>query len=177
MKKTITAFLLLLCPVWALAAEGPHSAKALMDKLAGVYKYQFENGFIDGTKYTSENIFEFVPVSEDAAYVKVALKFYNGHSCDMAGIAVYDHADGFLFQDPETQNPCKLTFHFKDEKITASEPESGSDCQKFCGARGHMSSLEFSLNQKRKIRYMPLILNSEEYKESLEWYKQSTSKK
>ena len=39
-----------------------------------------------------------------------------------------------------------------------------------CGARGRWDGEEFLLKQKRKIRYMPLILKSNDYKNSLEEY-------
>ena len=58
-----------------------------IDALAGVYKRTFENGNIDGGKYQSENILEIVKVSPSAAYVRTHLEFFNGHVCNIWGVA------------------------------------------------------------------------------------------
>ena len=85
---------MLACP--ALAADGP------IDTLAGVYKTQFKNGNIDGGKYDSEDILEIVKVSPTAAYVRTHLEFFNGHVCNIQGVA--DVEDGALVYRAREKN-------------------------------------------------------------------------
>src|SRR5262245_36685250 len=62
---------------------------AFLAEVAGVYKTQFQNGDIDGDKYQSEDVLEVVPVDDQAAYVRMDLEFFNGHSGRIYGIATY----------------------------------------------------------------------------------------
>lgn len=64
-------------------------AQKLLGTMGGVYKRRFKNGDTSGATYQSEDVFEFVPVSPFAAYMKLHLEFYNGHECSVAGIAEY----------------------------------------------------------------------------------------
>lgn len=151
----------------------PVQAKKLLKTMAGVYKMRFQNGDVTGRKFQSENVFEFVPVSNDAAYVKAQLNFFNGHECNIAGIAEYKKVGGFVFQDVEgvpKEERCLWTIRLIGSSIYFND--STGHCQKFCGSRGGLNGGKwFSLNQKRPIRYMPLILCSEEYQTALREYK------
>src|SRR4030095_822830 len=62
---------------------------AFLGRVAGVYKEQFQNAFVNGEKYQSEDVLEVVPVDNDAAYVRIDLEFANGHSGRIYGIAAY----------------------------------------------------------------------------------------
>ncbi len=138
-------------------------------ELQGVYKDQFENGMVDGTAYKSENIFEFVGLKNDTAYIKIHLEFYNGHECGLSGIVRQQADKTFIFQDPDIESGCSLQIKFDGTDIHFSDDEQGN-CQKFCGARGGFSGAGFSRKLRRDIKYMKLILNSEEYKEAVDNY-------
>ena len=137
--------------------------------LQGVYKDRFDNQMVDGEKYKSEDIFEFVGVRGNAAYIKLHLEFVNGHECNLAGIARQQADKSFLFQDSEIENSCGLQIKFDPNDIHFSDDEQ-DNCGKFCGARGGFSGAGFSRKSRRDIKYMKVILNSAEYKEAVENY-------
>ncbi|NDF12109.1 MAG: hypothetical protein EB060_04770 [Proteobacteria bacterium] len=145
-------------------------AKSLIEKMEGVYKKRFKNGTIDGGEYPSEDIFEFVRIADSAAYIKMSLEFFNGHGCGISGVAEYKKVGGFVFQDPAKENSCLLTIKLDGDKISFEDPEN--NCSKFCGARGSFNAKSFTLKQKRAIRYMPIILKSEDYQNALKQYKE-----
>jgi hypothetical protein len=151
----------------------PEEARAAIQKLEGVYKNRFQNSDIDGNKYQSENVFEFVHVSDVAAYIKVHLQFFNGHSCSISGIAEYKQSGELIFQDPDIENSCALSISQNKEQIKFED--RGGNCHKFCGARGGLGGVVFNLNQKRKIRYMPTILKSNDYQTAISSYQAQQS--
>ncbi|MES2906214.1 MAG: hypothetical protein V4691_04210 [Pseudomonadota bacterium] len=158
----------LLLPLPAFASDGAADIK----RLEGVYKTQFKSGLVDGTEYMAEDIFEFLHVRDNAAYFKLHLEFYNAHVCDLSGIAKHTGTKGsFIFKDGDAEDICILNIQAKDGQIVFSDNDS--HCNKYCGARGSISGSGFPLNKKRKIRYMPLILKSEEYRGAVENYDKS----
>jgi hypothetical protein len=77
---------------FAIPAQTPKSSSesaVFLGRVAGVYKEQFQNAFVNGEKYPSEDVLEVVPVDSDAAYVRMDLEFSNGHSGRIYGIATY----------------------------------------------------------------------------------------
>jgi hypothetical protein len=52
-------------------------SSVFLGKVAGVYKEQFQNAFVNGEKYPSEDVLEVVPVDDHAAYVRMDLEFAN----------------------------------------------------------------------------------------------------
>ncbi|MFN8390234.1 MAG: hypothetical protein U0136_08100 [Bdellovibrionota bacterium] len=144
-------------------------AKILLKQLGGVYKRRFKNGTIDGNSYQSEDVFEIVPVSDDAAYIKLHFEFYNGHTCSLAGIVEYKKVGGFVFQDPDAENSCLLTISLKNKSVVLDDP-NGSCKEKSCGARGGYQGEDFKLSERRDIRYMPVILKSVDYQAALKRY-------
>ena len=46
------------------------------------------------------------------------------------------------------------------------DPENS--CNQMCGARGHMDGVSFPLRARRRIRYLPRLLGSREYREAME---------
>jgi hypothetical protein len=72
-------------------------AQKLLETMGGVYKRRFKNGDTSGDTYQSEDIFEFVPVSPVAAYIKLHLEFFNGHECNVAGVTECKAVDAFVY--------------------------------------------------------------------------------
>ena len=133
-----------------------------IDDIAGVYKHQFQNGLVDGSKYTSEDILEIVKVSPGEAYIRAHLEFYNGHLCAVAGVA-RSESDALVYRPRDNgQGKCALALRRKGDRLVFEDP--GDACKlDFCGARGVFNGQEFPLSGRRPIRYMSRLLASREY--------------
>jgi hypothetical protein len=152
-----------------LALSAPAlSADAPIDTLAGVYKTQFKNGNIDGGKYDSEDILEIVKVSPTAAYVRTHLEFFNGHVCNIQGVAdVEDGALVYRAREKNVQgNLCVLSVRLVRGRVTLEDQE-GHCAIGTCGNRGMYNGTTFDLKRKRAIRYMEILTKSEEYKDAV----------
>lgn len=151
----------------AVAADVPSSA------LAGRYYRQFLNSFVSGEKYTGEHIVEIVPVTANAAYVRIHLDYYNGHSCTIQGIA-QSEGDTLVYRDPSPAfdefrgKRCVLKLRRAGKSLSIDDGEG--TCLRYCGARGTLSRVSLPYGSKRPIRYIRTIKASEEYKAALiEW--------
>lgn len=158
---------LILCLALLLGATG--SLAADPRSLAGVYKYQFDNGTIDGDEYRSENILELVPHGHRALYFRTELDFYNGHRCSLYGIA-HPVKEGFEFRE----DSCRFILKPRNGNITFEDVE-GECRNEYCGARGGFSGVEFTAAQKRPIRYMKRLLRSREYRAAIKHDKHGAS--
>src|SRR6185437_16053133 len=99
----------ILAALACIAAATP-AVGAEIDKIAGVYKKQFANGNIEGGQYRSEDILEIVKVSPTAAYVKTHLEFFNGHVCNIQGVADLE-SGALVYHGPNNieGKPCELS--------------------------------------------------------------------
>ena len=97
----IAATLLAAVSTLALAAD------VSIDALAGDYKKTFPNGTIDGNKYQSEDILEIVKVSPTAAYVRTHLEFFNGHVCNIWGVAKVE-GDALVYHGEKTWRASRV---------------------------------------------------------------------
>lgn len=145
--------------------------KAMIEKMEGVYKHRWMNEAIHENKFPVEDIFEFVRVSDTSAYVNIVLNFYNGHMCGFSGIAEYKKNGVFLTQhtDKDLGENCTFIISLKGDVINFKDPDY--KCSNFsCGARGSLNGDFFNLKQRRKIRYLNLILKSKNYQNALKEY-------
>lgn len=144
-------------------------------KIEGVYKYRFVNGYVDGKKCESEDIIEIVGYQPDSIYFRVELNFANYHSCGIYGIAKFSEGY-FLYKEKHgliTGNTCaiKISSDAKNLKITDMvDKNSESTCHYYCGARGSLSHYDIDIKKKRKIRYLPIILKSNQYRAAVDEY-------
>ena len=155
---------LLLAVAGAVVGVPAMAADIDIDKIAGVYKKQFKNGNISGDKYDSEDILEIVKVSPKTAYIRTHLEFFNGHVCNIQGVA--DVEDGALvYHGPDNiqGKPCQLSVRLVRGRVTLDDKE-GHCAIGTCGNRGMYNGTTFDLKRKRPIRYMKILLKSEEYK-------------
>jgi hypothetical protein len=165
MKKTIALLTL------AAIAAAPASP---VTSLAGRYSKHFQNGFVDGSKYWSDDVVEIVPVDATHAYVRADLDFYNGHQCGLSGIAkavgntlVYREKEISAY---EGKQPCTLTVSIKGKSLLLDDGEG--TCKAYCGARGTFSGFDFiPASSRRPITYMARLKGSEEYKGAIEDWK------
>ena len=123
-----------------------------------------------GEEYTAENILEIVKVSDDAIYFRTHLDFFNAHICDLWGIAtleegkfVYREATGMPEPEP---SECVLEIETTADEIKLNDLKGGCRILN-CGARGAFDGIIFPMSKRRDIKYMDLLLNSEEYKEAV----------
>lgn len=142
-------------------------ASQVIDHIQGVYKYTFNNMLMDGEKYQSEDILEIVRISPNAIYFKTRLNFMNAHICDLFGSAIYTKDKLFLFTDNNEnseETACILKIIPHPNHIVF---EANSACQHYCGARGTLNGAEFNTKSRRPIRYMKLLIHSDDYKNTL----------
>jgi len=144
------------------------AASVSIDSLAGVYKKTFPNGTIDGNKYQSENILEIVKISPATAYLRTHLEFFNGHICNIWGVAKLE-GDALVYHGPTNQQgkPCLLSVKVKDGKV-ALDDQDGACAIGTCGSRGMYNGTAFELKKRRPIRYMDILLKSDQYKDALD---------
>lgn len=157
----------------------PVFAESLINRIEGVYKHRFQNGLVSGETYESEDILEIVKVAEDAAYLRYDLQFYNGHTCNLYGIAE-EKGDALVYTDKSSQNPdsaCVLRVSIKNGKLLTEDlspydSDRTYGCQSYCGARGGFKDVSFDMKAKRKIRYLKKLKNSEEFKQATSLYEE-----
>lgn len=165
--------LVILALAGLLAGAAPAAEKANPDLagIEGVYKRRFPNATIQGEEYESEDILEIVPVGPDLAYFRAHLEFYNGHVCDLYGMAEW--RDGALvYEEPEADGTaaCRLRLEVKGGDITFVDDPDMLCANNYCGARGGFNGAGFTAKQKRTIRYMDRLLRSNEYATAKELY-------
>jgi hypothetical protein len=145
-----------------------HAAGVNVDAIAGVYKEQFKNGLVSGEKFVSEDILEIVKVSPTSVYIRTHLEFFNGHECNIMGVAKAE--GGALVYRGETNvrgEQCLLSVTVSRGKITLDDKD-GACAAMTCGARGGYGGKSFSLSKKRPIRYMDKLKKSDEYLDALD---------
>jgi len=148
----------------------------LAEKMAGVYKHAFDNELVTGEKFKSENVLEIVPYKTGAAYFRIHSEFYNGHMCDISGIAVAT-TDRLVFNGPNDDSgaPCTLTIHPASDGVHIYETETMACKNETCGERGGYgyrpdASPDFKLTDRKPIRYLPRLLASTEYADAVRNY-------
>jgi hypothetical protein len=141
-----------------------------IDKLAGVYKHTFQNANIDGDKYKSEDILEIVKLTPATAYVRTHLEYFNGHVCNIQGVASVE-GDVLVYRGPDNVlgKKCVLSLKVVGKKLTFDDKD-GACAIGTCGNRGMYSGAGFELKQRRAIRYLDLIRKSEPFNEAMKEY-------
>ncbi len=163
--KLLPLLALALLPATALAQSAPD-----LDQAAGVYKHDFANGDVTGDKYRSEDVFELVKLSPKTAYFRIHSEFFNGHTCDIWGVADL-MPDALAYFGPlnAENHPCVLKFTADSKGLHVNDVDDA--CREGnCGARGGFGSGEevsFPFAARRTIRYMPRLLASTEYKSAV----------
>jgi len=144
------------------------AANVNIDVLAGVYKKTFQNGNIDGGKYQSEDILEIVKISPTTAYVRTHLEFFNGHVCNIWGVAKVE-GDGLVYhRETNSQGkPCLLSMKVQAGKVTLDDKD-GACAIGTCGNRGMYNGTAFELKKRRVISYMDVLVNSDQYKDAVD---------
>ena len=165
-----------------IANSGENLPSAIINELQGVYKHRFQNGTVDGEKYQSEDIVEIVPFDSTSIYIRTHIEFFNGHQCDISGIARYENGV-FVYHSLEkafgTNLYCTLKVSQDQKKINLTDIDEANEvstCSYFCSARGTFNNYSISKSSKRKIRYLDRLKASTQYNSAVEEYQKSQSK-
>jgi hypothetical protein len=177
--KTLNHILLACCAMGAAIglAAADDGAQQLMNRMAGVYKHRFMSGVVVPGKpdepYQAEDVIEIVPVDADHMYVRADLNFYNGHQCQISGMARFE-SGRFVYRDPEPplekHAPCVLKVGIEKDKLTLSDRDDAtgeSSCWTHCGARGSLS-YDIAMAKRRDIRYIDRLKASRQYKQAVD---------
>jgi len=152
----------------AASRATPDPAQAL----AGRYYHQFVDGLVTGEKYRGEDIVEIVPVAPNAAYFRIHLDYYNGHTCSISGVARTEQ-QALVYRDPEKQydgTVCVLRISRAGKSLSIDDGEQS--CKSACGARGSLSAVTLPYSSKRPIRYLTRLKASDQYRFAIaEWRK------
>jgi hypothetical protein len=147
----------------ALVAEPSTNATATIKRIEGVYKNRFANSTVHDEHFESEDILEIVSYSSNAIYFRVHLEFYNGHTCDLYGIAAYEKGS-FVFHGTSdvSEAICNLTVRTDAGNVTLDDV--GGNCRTYsCGARGGYHDVSFPIKSRREIKYMKRLKASHEF--------------
>ncbi len=147
---------------------------AFLAEVAGVYKVQFQNGNVNGDKYQSEDVLEVVPIDDHAAYVRMDVEFFNGHSGRISGIATY--GDNSLIYDngQKGEDRCVVEYVWSSDKvITKADYDKTPGCRSYHGARGSLDHVEFLVKRKQTIRYMQRLKDSPQFKGAMDEYRKA----
>ena len=135
-----------LAPARALAGDGSVD----IGKLEGVYRKRMPNGDSAGAKYTTTDVLKLVRLDKGAAYFDIALNFFNGHMCELSGIAraeggalVYRGATGV------GDEICELAI--KPARGRIGFADAGQRCRSTCGARGGYDGAWFSIARRQRM--------------------------
>jgi hypothetical protein len=161
----------------AMAMQSPRTkseSSVFLAKVAGVYKGQFQNAFVNGEKYPSEDILEVVPIDDHAAYVRMDLEFFNGHSGSIFGIATYLKNSLIYDNGKSGDERCIVEYVWSlDEVLTHADYEKTPGCTFYHGARGSLDGAKFPMTKRREIRYMQRLKDSKEFKEAMDAYRKT----
>jgi len=179
MNRNILAMLALalLSGLPAQAADKAPTPSALMHEIDGVYKHRFQNTMVvpgqASEAYQSEDIVEVLPYDDRHVYLRAHLEFANGHTCDIAGMAGYEHG-AFVYHDPEPpmkgERACALRLHVTDKKLVLTDretPDAEATCRAYCGARGDLD-YEIGRDARREIGYVEKLKKSREYRKAVQ---------
>jgi hypothetical protein len=161
-------------PVSSAQTPSAQNAKVFLTKIAGVYRNRFKNGFVrpeDGT-YQSEDVLEVVPLDENAAYVRMTLEFFNGHSGGIYGVATVQGST-LVYDDLRSgSDHCVVQYVWEAEQVvTKADYELTPGCSSYHGARGSLDGAKFKRSSRGEIRYMTRLKASKEFREATEKYR------
>lgn len=160
--------------VMLLAAAAP--AGDLPSRLEGHYTHSFRNGLVSGESFRSTETLDILRTGPDAAYVDVHLEFFNGHECNISGVADAKGPALVLKAGDDELSRCTLIIQpgtGKDRgKLVFGAEEEG--CHYYCGARGSLDgSDDFTLAGRRPLgpAERRKIQGADDYKAAVEAHK------
>jgi len=136
----------------------PATAAALAQKIAGKYRHSFANGDVQGDHYRSTDTLTLTPVGSASIHFDAHLEFYNGHTCDLSGGALYRKNGSFVYDDKPTPNSTDPVCHL-GIKPTATgitfEDYTGGCKMISCGERGGWNGASFTFAERVPAKASP----------------------
>jgi hypothetical protein len=130
----------------------PATASALAQKIAGRYRHSFANGDVQGDHYRSTDTLTITPVGRASIHFDAHLEFYNGHTCDLSGGALYRKNGSFVYDDkPDTANPTDPVCHLGIKPSATGvifQDYTGGCKMRSCGERGGWNGASFTFAQR-----------------------------
>jgi hypothetical protein len=145
-------------------------ASVAIGKLEGLYTHRFRNGDVSGAKFTSTDKLAIVRVDRGAAFFRTELNFFNGHICELSGIAEAEKG-ALVYRDDSRgpEEPCRLRLVPGRGRIKFEDVEG--HCRKeSCGARGGYDGAAFKTASRRTLDELEKLKASDEYKEAVAEY-------
>ena len=150
----------------ALVALAARAADLDLDKIAGVYVNRFTNADITGRHFPGADVLELVKASPTTVFFRTHLDFFNGHECQLSGIAEMTGAS-LVYRDPAHE--CELHIDVADGKLTFDDKDYHCREQS-CGMRGGYSGVAFALKSRRPTADIVKLKASDDYAEALKEY-------
>ena len=155
-----------------LAPAGALAATSALDAMAGDYRRGFQNGNVFGDHYRSVDTLRIVKLSSDAAYVEAHLEFFNGHSCDIAGVGRMEDS-ALVYRTDKTSEvtagSCVFGVRIARDAVFLSDDED--HCRAYyCGARGTLEGVTFPLSSRRRVTGFARLRASDAYKAAMVEY-------
>jgi hypothetical protein len=130
----------------------PATAHALALKIAGRYRHTFANEDVQGDHFRSTETLTITPVGPASIHFDAHLEFYNGHTCDLSGGALFRKNGSFVYDDnsPDrspTDPVCHLGIHPTPYGVEFNDYTGGCKIIS-CGERGGWTSAAFTFNQR-----------------------------
>jgi hypothetical protein len=130
----------------------PVTAHALALKITGRYRHSFANGDVQGEHFRSTETLTVTPVGQASIHFDAHREFYNGHTCDLSGGALFRKNGSFVYDDSSTDvgpnDPvCHLGIHPTPNGVEFNDYTGG--CKMIsCGERGGWNGAGFTFNER-----------------------------
>jgi hypothetical protein len=144
-------------------------AERFISATEGRYTERHQVRSADGDDAMTEDVVEIARFDPLHVYMRIDRHFDVGHSCGIAGIAIFEKNDliyrtrrGLADEDAT----CTLTIRATGDvlRITDWVASNGvPTCQAFCGRRGSLSDFMISRAQRRPIPDLTELTRSDEY--------------
>lgn len=130
----------------------PDLATKVAARIAGRYRHSFESGDVQGDSYRATDTLTLTPISRNSIHFNVHLNFYNGHTCDLSGGALFRKDGSFVFDDVPADTNADSVCHLAivpTAKGVELHDLTGSGCKNIsCGERGGYNGAGFSFSDR-----------------------------
>lgn len=161
----------------ALVALSPMQSMAedvsgLISEVAGAYKHTHTIKFVqlspnDAESAAVDDLLEIVPYKDQGIYFQASLNFYNGHTCDISGIAKLQDGEFIMKRDR-----CEMSIDVTDTHIDLVD--LNDECRQMsCGARGSYDNEKgFARSTRKRIANTRPIKVSEQYSNAVKAFEE-----
>jgi hypothetical protein len=120
-----------------------------------------------GERFPGTDTLDVLRYDDAHAYVAVHLDFFNGHSCDIEGMAAF--AGGALTLEPPELTPgegrCRVTITPDARAFTLAAPATA--CLNYCGARGRLDGAQLPRASRRPIPHRAALMRSQDFEDAV----------